>query len=60
MRLSLRPEGGVRVDSQWPDPLAGQQTEVLYLASPDVLHIDTELTVGDRSVRYRSVYRRKK
>ncbi|KAI7843694.1 hypothetical protein COHA_002593 [Chlorella ohadii] len=50
--------GGILMHVKWGDPMGGHGRDHFYLADKDVLHVDTTLTVGDRTVRYRQVYRK--
>ncbi|GLC42208.1 hypothetical protein PLESTB_000642500 [Pleodorina starrii] len=42
----------------WDDPLRGTNTDTVYLAGPDELHVCSVLQVGDRTVTTRSIYKR--
>eukprot|EP00879_Flechtneria_rotunda_P003425 GHRR01003653.1.p1 GENE.GHRR01003653.1~~GHRR01003653.1.p1 ORF type:complete len:203 (+),score=55.18 GHRR01003653.1:301-909(+) len=44
---------------QWDDPHGGVGTDVFSMPKPDVLHIDSSITVRGKTCKYRSVYNRK-
>ncbi|GAB4817126.1 hypothetical protein N2152v2_004172 [Parachlorella kessleri] len=58
--LEPAPDGGLLLHAQWGEPCGGSFVEHMYLASPEVLHIDSDMTVRETPVKYRTVYRRQR
>ncbi len=55
----MTPHGTVVVNLEWDAPLGGSSMEEFVLQPDGQLHVITTTTVGDQTVRYTQVYRRK-
>lgn len=50
--------GGIVLAVEWGEPLGGSGTNRFYLAGPGLLHIETDMVVGGRPMKYTERYRR--
>lgn len=58
-RVEPAPSGGIYCSNRFSEPLAGSVSEHFYCPLPNLLHVDTVLTVRGKSVSYRQVYHKK-
>lgn len=48
--------GAVTLHLEFGEPLGGVVEDTFYCPEPDVLHIDTVMTVRGQTVKYKQVY----
>lgn len=59
-RVSMNPDGALRLDLAWPEPHGGTGYDLFYvLDDVNTLHVDSTITVGGRTATYNVVYHRR-
>ena len=55
----VTPEGRLRLQIRWPEPLAGSGYDEFWLKNENELRVHSFMTIGDQTAQYLTVYRRK-
>lgn len=57
--MRVTPDGHVRLEFKWPDPVAGTGFDEFRLIGPNELHVYSRMEVKDQIAAYTTVYRKR-
>lgn len=58
-RVKVTDEGHVRLEFEWPEPVAGRGFDEFRLVARNELHVRSRMEVGERVAAYTTVYRKR-
>lgn len=57
-RVTTSQDGHIRLELQWPNPIAGKGYDEFRLVFPGTLHVHSHMEVGGKVATYTTVYRK--